>query len=271
MGKKKRIIVIVCLLALYSVYFVYACVHFYRPATCTEAAECTLCGRTSGSPLGHNYGPWETVTEPACGKEGKSQRICRNDSSHVETQPIPALNHEPTEATCTEASVCKLCGAELSPALGHDWKDATYTEPKTCRRCGTTVGNVRGYISGDDIEENLSDEKITLGETEGKYHILSEPLIGCMNVTIGFQLDEYTNDVSGNWVLWIMDGSGNWHNGGSHYFSNTSEMEKDGEYKFTFSYDQDIYAYKFALNDRKDYEWSYTHWGGIVEAQVRDD
>lgn len=47
--------------------------------------------------LGHNWGEWE-VTKPATEKEeGIETRVCKNDSSHVETRPIPALNPDVEE------------------------------------------------------------------------------------------------------------------------------------------------------------------------------
>ena len=43
---------------------------------------------------GHDWGEW-TVTKPATDTEdGEETRICKNDSSHIETRPIPALNPE---------------------------------------------------------------------------------------------------------------------------------------------------------------------------------
>lgn len=49
--------------------------------------------------------------------------------------------HDWTQATCTEAAVCKECGETQGEPLGHDWAQATCTEPKTCTRCGKTTGH----------------------------------------------------------------------------------------------------------------------------------
>ena len=48
--------------------------------------------------------------------------------------------HQWTEATCTEAKTCALCGETEGEPLGHQWADATCTEPSTCSRCGETTG-----------------------------------------------------------------------------------------------------------------------------------
>lgn len=49
------------------------------------------------------------------------------------------------EATCTEAKVCKECGATEGEALGHDWVDAACDSPKTCSRCGVIEGEALGH------------------------------------------------------------------------------------------------------------------------------
>ena len=45
-----------------------------------------------------------------------------------------------TEASCTEPSVCRICGKERTAALGHKWRKATCFEPETCETCGATRG-----------------------------------------------------------------------------------------------------------------------------------
>lgn len=72
------------------------------PATCTEPGVETgtcECGKhTTTRPIaaiGHAYGEW-TVTTPATGTEaGEQTRVCANDSSHTETQEIPATGTTP--------------------------------------------------------------------------------------------------------------------------------------------------------------------------------
>ena len=58
--------------------------------------------------------------------------------------------HRWTEPTCTEASVCKICGKTGSPAAGHSWTPASCTAPKTCSVCHETKGS--------PLEHDLTDE-----------------------------------------------------------------------------------------------------------------
>ena len=82
-----------------------ACAHQWRAATCTEAAVCTVCGKTDGS----------------------------------------VLNHTWRAATCTEAAVCTACGKTDGSALGHTWEAATFITPKTCQICSATDGQPISY------------------------------------------------------------------------------------------------------------------------------
>lgn len=79
-------------------------VHEYSIATCLNAATCE-CGKTSGSPLGHDY----------------------------------------LDATCTKAKICKRCNISSGSPLGHDYVDATCTTPKLCERCGVIGGSALGH------------------------------------------------------------------------------------------------------------------------------
>ncbi|MBQ6395573.1 MAG: carbohydrate-binding domain-containing protein [Atopobiaceae bacterium] len=48
--------------------------------------------------LGHDWGEWETTKEPTATESGESQRVCKNDPTHVETETIPPLGPEPAPA-----------------------------------------------------------------------------------------------------------------------------------------------------------------------------
>ena len=108
----KRMLII--LLAIVLVLLLVATTHWkhdMKPATCTEPATCTTCGKTEGEPLGHTE-----VIDPA------------------------------VEATCTKAGLtegkhCSVCGEVLAaqeevPALGHDWIQAESGSVRVCRVCG---------------------------------------------------------------------------------------------------------------------------------------
>ena len=81
-------------------------IHEWEYATCTEPKKCSICGMTSGEPLGHSWVP----------------------------------------ASCLMPKHCKICGAEEGAAAGHQWVDATYSSPKHCTACNQTSGTVRGYL-----------------------------------------------------------------------------------------------------------------------------
>ena len=86
-----------------------------KAATCTETgltegAKCSVCGEiiTAQKDIpakGHAYGKWKTVKEPTYNSEGLEQRVCANDSTHVETRTIDKLiNVTPeTEADISQA------------------------------------------------------------------------------------------------------------------------------------------------------------------------
>lgn len=127
--------------------------HKWAAATCTEAKTCTVCGTTSGNPLGHNYKA--VVTKPTCVEEGYTTHTCsRCKDSYVDSEtPIDPLAHEhgitkPYQApTCEEdgwtAEVgCFYCdhvlsASEVIPALGHKYTGKV-TKP-TCTEEGYTT------------------------------------------------------------------------------------------------------------------------------------
>ena len=66
-------------------------------ATCTSGQTCTVCGGTSNpNPLGHAYESTVTI-EPTCTTDGVRTYVCKNDSSHTYTEPIPATEHNQQE------------------------------------------------------------------------------------------------------------------------------------------------------------------------------
>ncbi len=122
----------------------------------------------------HEFGQWETVTQPDCVTEGLQERSCA--CGVKENQVIAALGHrevvdQAVAATCTESGLtegkhCSVCNEVLVnqrwiSVLGHDFgayvsnNDATCTsngsETATCKRCGEThtqteLGSVLGHL-----------------------------------------------------------------------------------------------------------------------------
>ena len=99
--------------------------------------------------------------EATCTETGVKTRTCKRDSSHTDTEAIPATDHmygkEVVEPTCTEEGytkyTCAYCGdsytTDEKPALDHDpiavpGKEPTCTETgltegSKCQRCGKTL------------------------------------------------------------------------------------------------------------------------------------
>ena len=77
----------------------------------------------------HNWGEWQTVTPATCTNAGSQKRTCSLCNTS-ETQNIPVLEHNYSEATCTEPQTCTICGATTGTALGHNIVNGV------CTRCG---------------------------------------------------------------------------------------------------------------------------------------
>lgn len=135
-----------------------------KTPTCLEdgsasGQECRTCGKIFQSATvipatGHDFGEWNIVTEATETTVGLKKRVCKNDSSHVETAEIPKRAHvthiaDPAKdvivpATCTEpgrkTQYCYYCDVlvneETIPALGHKLSHIAAI-PATCSSTGT--------------------------------------------------------------------------------------------------------------------------------------
>ena len=172
--------------------------HEMAPATCTEPATCTKCGKTSGEPLGHTEVVDEAV-EATCTEtgltEGKHCSVC--GEVLVEQETVEALGHtevvdEAVEPTCTETGLtegkhCSVCGEVLAEqetveALGHTEVVDEAVEP-TCTETGLTEGthcsvcgevlvaqktvDALGHI--EVVDEAVKPTCTETGLTEGKH------------------------------------------------------------------------------------------------------
>ena len=118
-------------------------------ATCEKPAVCDVCKQVFVAASGHAYGDWTTVTEPTCTAEGSKQRVCSKDSTHVETDTIPAMGHVYELAlterkcevdghitvTCTRGDITGLvlnwnstADEQLYPGLTQALADAGYSD-----------------------------------------------------------------------------------------------------------------------------------------------
>ena len=48
--------------------------------------------------MGHDWGPWKIVKAATTKEEGLKQRVCKNDSNHVEDMKIPKLEEDDNQA-----------------------------------------------------------------------------------------------------------------------------------------------------------------------------
>ena len=129
--------------------------HDMQPASCTQPATCSKCGKTEGEPLGHTA-VTDPAKEPTCTEAGLTEGTHCSVCGEVlaAQEKIPPLGHtavtDPAkEPTCTEAGLtegthCSVCGVILKaqeeiPALGH----TAVTDPAkeaTCTETGLTEG-----------------------------------------------------------------------------------------------------------------------------------
>ena len=60
--------------------------------------KCTVCAKEKNpvkiDATGHDYGGWKITKKPTLTEKGIETRICKNDSSHVETREIPKLSSD---------------------------------------------------------------------------------------------------------------------------------------------------------------------------------
>lgn len=134
----------------------------------------------------------------------------------ISTEPT-VCTHAPeiiqnTPANCTDAgciiSVCPLCGEEFTeiiPAIGHNFTAATCTQAKTCANCGTTEGDALGhnYVSGvcDRCSANMPGYEEKPAGCDHKYDLTAQTSPTCtaggsFMYTCGKCGDAYTETVS---------------------------------------------------------------------------
>ncbi len=136
------------------------------PATCTTKGQkqvlskCSVCSYVESSrmedinPLGHDYpDTWTITKQPTCEGSGTKQRVCRRNSTHVETETIDPLGHlwgagVTTPATCiAPATTTRICQRDSShkdittsgspdTANGHVWGDWKVSKKPTCTTPG---------------------------------------------------------------------------------------------------------------------------------------
>ncbi len=113
--------------------------HTWKDATCTEPSTCTICGKESDGPIGHDWSDpvysWSPDNSSVTAK-----RVCRHDANHVEEETAETDGVIAAAATCTtngqttytavfrnEAFATQTRTVENIPAKGHEWGTVSYT------------------------------------------------------------------------------------------------------------------------------------------------
>lgn len=100
--------------------------------------------------------------------------------------------HNWINATCTQSTVCSLCGETEGLPLGHDWLNATCTSPKTCKHCNQTKGIAIGHT--EVVDKAVAPTCTTTGLTEGKHCSV------CNKITIMQEIIQPQHKIS-DWKL----------------------------------------------------------------------
>ena len=106
-------------------------------ATCTQKAECTLCGLEYGELAAHTLVKTEAVS-PTCTAAGNDeywtcsvcQKMFADGSGTAEITEIPtiaALPHTGGTASCTAKAVCDTCGQEYGELAAHNFVNGVCT------------------------------------------------------------------------------------------------------------------------------------------------
>lgn len=139
----------------------------FRYPTCTEKGfkehyQCGACGKyfwdedgkneiTDKSevvldPTGHDWGEWTTVKKATETEDGEEQRVCFNDSDHVETRTIPKLGSESSQSSQSKAEPSTKAKETTVPETKSDGKSKN-----------PALGRSTSVIPGEDSEDDSDD------------------------------------------------------------------------------------------------------------------
>ena len=89
-------------------------------ATCENKAVCSVCGAEYGEKLGHDYGEVKyTWKDNVC----KAERVCKHDSTHIESETVTATGTTITAATCKEKGKMKYTATFVNAAFAMQEKE----------------------------------------------------------------------------------------------------------------------------------------------------
>ena len=103
--------------------------HSWKAADCLGPKTCTVCGKTEGSALGHE---WTTPDVDLCEVQSTCSRCGATDGENKEHTP------ENDDNDCSTALNCGVCGKEILAAGEHspEKDDGNCTTEQKCTVCG---------------------------------------------------------------------------------------------------------------------------------------
>ncbi len=95
--------------------------HSGGTATCENKAVCSVCGLEYGDKLGHDYGEvkYTWTSDNTC----KAERVCKHDSTHIESETVTATGTTITAATCKEKGKMKYTATFVNTAFAAQEKE----------------------------------------------------------------------------------------------------------------------------------------------------
>ena len=150
-------------------------------ATCTTKAVCSVCGFKYGEELGHNWGEvkYTWISDNIC----KAERVCKHDSTHIESEMVTATGTVITAATCKEKGKMKYTAnfvntaftvqekevdIDFAPHTFGAWKDEI---PATTEEFGTK-GHKDCTVCGKHFDKNGNEITDLRIDKIGTYNVI---------------------------------------------------------------------------------------------------
>ena len=135
-------------------------------ATCENKAVCSVCGAEYGEKLGHDWGKatYTWTSDNTC----KAERVCKHDSTHVESETVTATAEETKAATCKEKGKMKYTATFANTAFAaqvnevdidfaeHDYGELIPEVPATADKTGTKK-HFECSVCGKLFDENKNE------------------------------------------------------------------------------------------------------------------
>ena len=132
--------------------------HDFADADCLNPKTCTVCGKTEGSALGHE---WTTPDVDLCEVQSTCSRCGATDGENKEHSP------ENDDNDCSTALNCGVCGKEILAAGEHspEKDDGNCTTAQKCTVCGQTAVDAKAEHTDSDHDYTCDNAgcQVTVG------------------------------------------------------------------------------------------------------------